>query len=450
MLVYSSTQHPGEVQHKVAHALGVASHRVAIECRRMGGGFGGKESQPSMLACAAAVMARRLGRAVKLRLDRDDDFMITGKRHDFIAEYDVGFDDSGRVLGLDLMLASRCGYSADLSGPVNDRAVSHADNCYSPGRGAHRVASLQDEHAVATAFRGFGGPQGMMAAEQVMDEIARSLGRDPLDVRRANFYVPGERDVTHYDMKVEDFIADRLVDAARARQRLPRAARGDRAMECAQPGDQPRHRADAGEVRHLVHGDVLQPGRRAAACLYRRQRAAEPRRHGNGPGPVHQGRAGGGRGTRHRSRDGARVGVRHQQDARTRRRPRPRQRQRHERQGGAGRGAERQGAARRVRGGEVGRARRRRRLRRQRRTASARRSVPFAELVAAGVLRPRAAVGQRLLQDAEDRLGPARPSRAGRSSTSPTARRCPKSRSIPSPANAGCCASTSCTTSAAR
>ncbi len=211
MLVYSSTQHPGEVQHKVAHALGVESHRVTIECRRMGGGFGGKESQPSMFACAAAVMARRLNRPVKVRLDRDDDFMITGKRHDFIAEFEVGFDDTGRVLALDLMLASRCGYSADLSGPVNDRAVSHADNCYHLA--AVRIVShrCKTHTQSATAFRGFGGPQGMMAAEHVLDEIARTLRKDPLDVRKANFYVPGERDVTHYDMQVEDFIADRLV-----------------------------------------------------------------------------------------------------------------------------------------------------------------------------------------------------------------------------------------------
>jgi xanthine dehydrogenase large subunit len=177
----------------------------------MGGGFGGKESQPSMFACAAAVAARRLDRPVKIRLDRDDDFMITGKRHDFVAEYEVGFDDSGRVVGLDLMLASRCGYSADLSGPVNDRAVSHADNCYHLA--AVRIVShrCKTHTQSATAFRGFGGPQGMMAAEHVLDEVARTLRKDPLDVRKANFYVPGERDVTHYEMQVEDFIADRIV-----------------------------------------------------------------------------------------------------------------------------------------------------------------------------------------------------------------------------------------------
>jgi xanthine dehydrogenase large subunit len=235
MLVYSSTQHPGEAQHKVAHALGVESHRVTIECRRMGGGFGGKESQPSMFACAAAVMARRLNRPVKVRLDRDDDFLITGKRHDFLAEYEVGFDDTGRVLGLDLMLASRCGYSADLSGPVNDRAVSHADNCYHLA--AVRIVShrCKTHTQSATAFRGFGGPQGMMASEHILDEIARTLRLDPLDVRHANFYVPGERDVTHYDMKVEDFIADKLVAQLEAESDYRARRRAIRAWNATSP-----------------------------------------------------------------------------------------------------------------------------------------------------------------------------------------------------------------------
>ena len=209
MLLYSSTQHPGEVQLTVAHALGVAAHRVVVECRRMGGGFGGKETQAALPACAAAILAVRTGRPVKLRYDRDDDFMITGKRHDFLIEYDVGYDASGRILGLDLMLASRCGFSADLSGPVNDRAVMHADNCYwlpNVRIVSHRCKTHTQSN---TAFRGFGGPQGMMAGEYVVDEVARGLGLDPVAVRRANFYGPG-RDVTPYEMTVEDFVGDRL------------------------------------------------------------------------------------------------------------------------------------------------------------------------------------------------------------------------------------------------
>jgi xanthine dehydrogenase large subunit len=210
MLVHSSTQHPGQVQLEVARALGVAAHRVAVECRRMGGGFGGKETQAALPACAAALAARRFGRPVKIRYDRDDDITITGKRHDFLVDYEVGFDGAGRVLALDLGLASRCGFSADLSGPVNDRAVLHVDGSYYLP--AVRIVSRRCKtHTQSnTAFRGFGGPQGMLAGEVVLDEVARFLGVDPLVVRTVNFYGPG-RDVTPYDMKVEDFVADQLV-----------------------------------------------------------------------------------------------------------------------------------------------------------------------------------------------------------------------------------------------
>ena len=208
--VYSSTQHPGQVQLQVARALGLEAHRVSVECRRMGGGFGGKETQAALPACAAAVAAQRTGRPVKLRYDRDDDFAITGKRHDFVADYRVGFDRSGRILALDVTLASRGGFSPDLSGPVNDRAVLHVDGSYYLP--AVRIVShrLKTHTQSNTAFRGFGGPQGMLVAESVIDEIARALELDPLVVRKANFYGPG-RDVTPYDMLVTDFVADRLV-----------------------------------------------------------------------------------------------------------------------------------------------------------------------------------------------------------------------------------------------
>ena len=233
MLVHSSTQHPTEVQHMVAHALGVALHRVTVACRRMGGAFGGKESQPALFAAAAAVMARRIGRPVKLRADRDDDFLITGKRHDFLMDYEAGFDHEGKILGLDLLLASRCGHSVDLSGPVNDRSVMHVDNCYfleNVRVVSHRCRTHTQS---ATAFRGFGGPQGMMLAEQVIDEVAHALNIDPLTVRKRNFYQPGGRDITHYDMKVEDFIADKIVaqlevdaDYAARRERIREWNRG--------------------------------------------------------------------------------------------------------------------------------------------------------------------------------------------------------------------------------
>ena len=212
LLVYCSTQHPSEVQHTVAHALGVTFHRVAVQCRRMGGGFGGKESQPAQFACAAAVIARKTGQPVKLRLDRDADMLMTGKRHDFVVDYDVGFDAQGRIRGLDLMLASRCGYSADLSGPVNDRALCHVDNCYFLEHVLVTSHRCKTNTVSNTAFRGFGGPQGMMAIEAIIDDIARHLALDPLAVRRVNFYGVAERNTTHYGMTVEDNIIHRIVD----------------------------------------------------------------------------------------------------------------------------------------------------------------------------------------------------------------------------------------------
>jgi xanthine dehydrogenase large subunit len=219
MVVHASTQHPSEVQHIVAEALGVASSWVRVECRRMGGGFGGKESQPSLFAALAAVAARRTGRAVKLRLDRDDDMVITGKRHPFEAHWQVGFDDDGRLLALDLVLASDCGCSADLSGAVNDRAVCHVDNAY--WLPALRVHSLRCRTNTVsnTAFRGFGGPQGMFVIEEVIDAVARTLGRDPLEVRRANLYGTTERNVTHYGQVIRDNVLAPVIDRLLARSR---------------------------------------------------------------------------------------------------------------------------------------------------------------------------------------------------------------------------------------
>jgi len=202
--VYSSTQSPTEVQHLVAKVLGVPEARVVVEVRRLGGGFGGKETQAAPVACVAAVLASRTGRPVKLRLDRDDDMVVTGKRHDFVVDYEVGFDDDGRIRALEVTLASRCGLSPDLSGAVNDRAMLHVDNAYYLPHvtvTSHRCRT----HTVSnTAFRGFGGPQGMMAIEGIVDEIARHLGKDPLEVRRRNLYGGKGRVETPYGQEVED------------------------------------------------------------------------------------------------------------------------------------------------------------------------------------------------------------------------------------------------------
>ena len=234
MVIHASTQHPTEIQHKVADALSLPMHAVRVEVRRMGGGFGGKESQGNALAIACAVVAARTGRPAKMRYDRDDDFLITGKRHDIVIAYKVGIDQTGRVLGLDFTHALRCGWSMDLSLPVADRAMLHADNAYDLP--AARITShrLRTNHQSATAFRGFGGPQGMVGIERVMDHIAHHLGRDPLEIRRLNYYpearvAPSEASggsiyeakmaeatprtgVTPYGMAVRDFILHGLTE----------------------------------------------------------------------------------------------------------------------------------------------------------------------------------------------------------------------------------------------
>jgi len=211
--VYSSTQHPTEVQHVVARVLDIPDSYVTCETRRMGGGFGGKESQATQWAVTASLAARVTGRPCKIRLDRDDDFILTGKRHDFRCDWRVGFDDEGRIQGYGVDLLARCGYSADLSAGVVDRAMFHADNAY--WIPAVHIASkrLKTNTVSNTAFRGFGGPQGMLAIEHVMDQIAWATGRDPLDVRYANFYRPGQN-ITPYGMEVEE--TDTLHNLVRA------------------------------------------------------------------------------------------------------------------------------------------------------------------------------------------------------------------------------------------
>ncbi|HET9764943.1 MAG TPA: molybdopterin cofactor-binding domain-containing protein, partial [Casimicrobiaceae bacterium] len=233
MRVHCSTQHPGEIQLQVAHALGVPAHCVTVECRRMGGAFGGKETQAALYACVAALLARATGKAVKMRVDRDDDMIQTGKRHAFRYDFDVGFDDDGRIAGLDLTLASRCGFSADLSGPVNDRAMFHVDNCYFLENLALTSYRCKTNTVSDTAFRGFGGPQGMFAIEYILEEIARHLDKDPFDVRRANFYGTAPRDETPYRMKVEDNVmpglSARLAQSSRYRERREEIAAWNRA-----------------------------------------------------------------------------------------------------------------------------------------------------------------------------------------------------------------------------
>lgn len=214
VVVHCSTQHPSEAQHMVAHALGVPSNAVVVNVRRMGGGFGGKESQMNIFCAVAAIGAKKLGRPVKIRPDRDQDMTATGKRHDFVIDYDLGFDDDGRIQAVESRFAARCGYSSDLSGPVTDRALFHADNAYYYPN-VRLTSRPQKTNTVSnTAFRGFGGPQGAVAAERMIEEIAFALGKDPLEVRKANFYGDAEdgRNVTPYHQEVEDNVIGRIVD----------------------------------------------------------------------------------------------------------------------------------------------------------------------------------------------------------------------------------------------
>lgn len=216
--VVSSSQHPSEVQHLVAHLLGKSSADVTVEVRRMGGAFGGKESQAALFAAAAALVVHHTGRPAKFRCDRDDDMILTGKRHDFEVEYEAGHDGEGRLTAVKLRFGGRCGATMDLSPGINDRTMFHADNCYFLPDVEILSERLKTNTVSATAFRGFGGPQGMLAIERVCDHVAARLGLDPLDVRQRNFYGPG-RDVTPYGMTIEDNIAPQMIARLRETSR---------------------------------------------------------------------------------------------------------------------------------------------------------------------------------------------------------------------------------------
>ncbi|TCU21900.1 xanthine dehydrogenase molybdenum binding subunit apoprotein [Rhizobium azibense] len=212
--VWSSTQHPSEIQHIVGHVLNIPSNAVTVNVRRMGGGFGGKETQGNQFAALAAIAAKKLKRAVKFRPDRDEDMRATGKRHDFLVDYELAFDDEGRIHAVDATYAARCGFSSDLSGPVTDRALFHADSSYFYPHVHLTSIPLKTHTASNTAFRGFGGPQGMLGGERFIEEIAYAIGKDPLEIRKLNFYgQPGSgRTTTPYHQEIEDNIILRIVE----------------------------------------------------------------------------------------------------------------------------------------------------------------------------------------------------------------------------------------------
>ncbi|USH05500.1 xanthine dehydrogenase molybdopterin binding subunit [Grimontia kaedaensis] len=213
VIVYCSTQNPTEVQKLVSSVLGVSMHKVLIDMRRMGGGFGGKETQAAAPACIAAVIANQTGQPVKFRLPRREDMMMTGKRHPFFNQYKVGFDNNGVIQGIEIVVSGNAGHSPDLSRSIVDRAMFHSDNAYYLGNATVTGHCVKTNTASNTAYRGFGGPQGMMTIEHVMDTIACHLKKDPLEVRKANYYAGEGRDETHYYQKVEDnFIHEMTAD----------------------------------------------------------------------------------------------------------------------------------------------------------------------------------------------------------------------------------------------
>ncbi len=212
MVIHSSTQNPTEVQHLVSHVLNVPQNAIEVVTRRMGGGFGGKETDASQLACICAIFSEKTKRPVKARLSRKDDMLLTGKRHDFVANYEVGFDDQGLIEGITMDLAARCGYSLDLSMAIVSRALFHSDNAYFIPNATFTGYLCKTNTASNTAFRGFGGPQGMLAIENIVEEIANTLGLDPLEVRRSNFYQKNENNVTPYNQVIEDNIINEITD----------------------------------------------------------------------------------------------------------------------------------------------------------------------------------------------------------------------------------------------
>lgn len=223
-MIHSSTQYPAHIQKAVSRTLGLSRNSdVVVTCRRLGGAFGGKETQAALFACVVALLAQQTGRTVKVRPSREQDMQLTGKRHDFLADYQVGFDATGRIAGYRLSLASRCGMALDLSASINDRAMLHSDNCYFFPAVSIVSQRFKTNTPSNTAFRGFGGPQGIWVIEQVLDAIAHYLGKDPLDVRYLNFYTDSPRNLTPYAMPVLNnqlpVLVPRLEAKANYRQR---------------------------------------------------------------------------------------------------------------------------------------------------------------------------------------------------------------------------------------
>ena len=208
--IFSSTQHPSETQQIIAKMLNQKNNTINVEVRRIGGGFGGKETQSFIFAAICTLLSKKTKLPVKLKMDRDDDILITGKRHDFYADYEVGFNNKGVIEGVKIKLASRCGISPDLSGAINSRALLHIDNAYYLSDVSVENYLCKTNTSSSTAFRGFGGNQGMMVIENIIDNVASFLRRDPAEIRKINFYQKNRKNITHYGMKIEDNVINEI------------------------------------------------------------------------------------------------------------------------------------------------------------------------------------------------------------------------------------------------
>ncbi len=446
--VHSSTQHPSETQEVVARVLGVPRNHVTVECLRMGGAFGGKEVQANPYAAIAALGAWKTRRPVRVRLTRELDMAITGKRHPYLAKYAAGFAADGRLNALRVELFSDGGWSLDLSEPIMWRSMFHIDNAYKLPAVEVTGRVCRTHKTSQTAFRGFGGPQGMLVIEEILSRAAQRAEPAGRCGSRAQFLPRRRRDaLRRAGARRRPHRAD-LERAEGNRAASTSAATRYRALQCAQRPSQARPRDHAGEVRHLVHGHVLQPGRRGRAGLSRRHRAGESRRHRNGAGAVHEDPADRRRQPRRagvaraRHVDAHRQGAEHVGD-------RGVVRQRSQRRGGAGRVPADQSAA----GGRCGGGARlragRRAVRRRRRVGAAEsrsRSARCARRPTSSACRcsPRVSIAR------PTSISTSRRRAAGRFTTTRTAPPCPKSKSTALPGSTGCCAPTSFRMSATR
>ena len=288
LVVHSSTQNPTEIQAVVAEVLGLGQHEVVCICKRMGGGFGGKETQAAIPALMAALVAQRTGRAARVIYNKDDDMRVTGKRHEYFTRWECGFDDAGHLLAVKAEYFSNGGATTDLSPSVMERSLMHADNAYYLPHVEFTGKVCFTNLPPNTAFRGFGGPQGMIVIENILETVAEQLGRDALEVRQANVYGVGTRNVTPYGQVVDKNHLPEIFETLAADADYQRR-RAEITAFNAQSRLQVRGLAlTAHEIRDFVHDQVSQSGQRAREHLHGRHDSSLDRGDRDGAGGQHQ------------------------------------------------------------------------------------------------------------------------------------------------------------------